>query len=141
MNNRLRLGLIFGGRSVEHEVSVVSAQHVIAAADPARFEVVPIGVTKQGLWLTPKDTKANLEREDPPFQKRMLRRKGGSWIYVASTRLLVTQETVEPRSEQERRADEIGYLRSLRRLIPNSIDAAAVRSLAESVDVVFPLIH
>jgi D-alanine-D-alanine ligase len=69
--DRLRLGLVFGGRSTEHEVSVVSAQHVIAAADPKRFEVVPIGVTKGGLWLSVEQTKAALDRPDPPFKKTL----------------------------------------------------------------------
>ena len=49
---RIRLGLIFGGRSVEHEVSLVSARSVLAAIDPSVYEVVPIGVTRQGKWLT-----------------------------------------------------------------------------------------
>src|SRR3954469_3503339 len=71
MADRLRLGLIFGGRSVEHEVSVVSAQHVIAAADSTRFEVVPIGVTKSGAWLSFDETAAALAKPDKPFQKRL----------------------------------------------------------------------
>jgi len=50
---RLKVGILFGGRSAEHEVSVVSAQAVMAALDADRFQAVPIGVTKQGTWLTP----------------------------------------------------------------------------------------
>ena len=50
---RLKVGILFGGRSAEHEVSVVSAQAVMAALDAARFQAIPIGVTKQGNWLTP----------------------------------------------------------------------------------------
>jgi D-alanine-D-alanine ligase len=72
MAERLRLGLIFGGRSAEHEVSVVSAQHVIAAADPDRFEVVPIGVTKSGVWLSRAQTEAELARPDAPFRKTLV---------------------------------------------------------------------
>ncbi len=49
---RLRVGIIFGGRSVEHEVSLVSARSLLAAMDPSRYEVVPIGVTHAGKWLT-----------------------------------------------------------------------------------------
>jgi D-alanine-D-alanine ligase len=48
---RLRVGVIFGGRSGEHEVSLASAASVIRALDPARYEVVPIGITKDGRWL------------------------------------------------------------------------------------------
>ncbi len=57
---RLKVGILFGGRSAEHEVSVVSAQAVMAALDAARFQAVPIGVTKQGTWLTPADTERAL---------------------------------------------------------------------------------
>jgi D-alanine-D-alanine ligase len=67
----LRLALIFGGRSVEHEVSVVSAQHVIAAVDRDRFQVVPIGVTREGIWLSPEETQAQLVRPEAPFRKRL----------------------------------------------------------------------
>jgi D-alanine-D-alanine ligase len=47
---RRRVVILFGGRSAEHEISVVSARSVIDALDPERYEVVPIGVTKQGRW-------------------------------------------------------------------------------------------
>jgi D-alanine-D-alanine ligase len=68
---KTRLGVIFGGRSVEHEVSVVSAMDVIADADPARFDVVPFGVTRSGRWLTPDETRAQLDRDDALFEKRL----------------------------------------------------------------------
>ena len=48
---RLRVGVIFGGRSVEHEVSLVSARAIMQALDPGRYEVVPIGITRQGRWV------------------------------------------------------------------------------------------
>lgn len=57
---RLKAGILFGGRSAEHEVSVVSAQGVIAAIDTDRFQPVPIGVTRQGTWLTPAQTEQAL---------------------------------------------------------------------------------
>jgi D-alanine-D-alanine ligase len=50
-NKRLRIAILFGGRSGEHEVSLNSAASVIAALDPARYEIVPIGITKDGRWL------------------------------------------------------------------------------------------
>ena len=59
---KLRVGVLFGGRSAEHEVSVVSAQGVMAAIDTARFQPVPIGVTRQGTWLTPAQTEIALQR-------------------------------------------------------------------------------
>lgn len=48
---RLRVGIIFGGRSGEHEVSLASAASVIRALDPEKYEAVPIGITKDGRWL------------------------------------------------------------------------------------------
>jgi D-alanine-D-alanine ligase len=49
---RLRVGILFGGRSTEHEVSILSAQSIIAAMDPQRFEAVPLYIDKEGRWLT-----------------------------------------------------------------------------------------
>ena len=60
MANPLRVGILFGGRSAEHEVSVVSAQGVMSAIDRERFQVVPLGVTKDGAWLTPEETESAL---------------------------------------------------------------------------------
>lgn len=48
---RLRVAVVYGGRSGEHEVSIQSARSVIEAIDPERYEVVPIGVTHAGAWL------------------------------------------------------------------------------------------
>jgi D-alanine-D-alanine ligase len=50
---KLRVGVIFGGRSGEHEVSIRSARAIIEAIDRKKFEVVPIGITKEGKWLAP----------------------------------------------------------------------------------------
>ncbi len=52
---KLRVGLIFGGRSGEHEISLLSARGVMAALDPDRYEVVPIGIDKEGRWLAGGD--------------------------------------------------------------------------------------
>ena len=50
-NKRLRVGVLFGGRSGEHEVSLASAASVIRGLDPDKYEAVPIGITKEGHWL------------------------------------------------------------------------------------------
>ncbi len=50
--NKLRVGVIFGGRSGEHEVSLNSAQSVMRALDRDKYEVIPIGIDKNGRWLT-----------------------------------------------------------------------------------------
>ena len=48
---RLRVGILFGGRSGEHEVSLASAASVIRGLDPDKYEAVPIGISKEGHWL------------------------------------------------------------------------------------------
>lgn len=58
---RMRIGVIFGGQSGEHEVSLVSARAVMNGLDPARYEVVPIGIRKDGQWLAGGDVLATLE--------------------------------------------------------------------------------
>jgi D-alanine-D-alanine ligase len=55
MTKKVRVGLIFGGRSGEHEVSLMSARGVMSAIDKTRYEVVPIGITKEGRWLASGD--------------------------------------------------------------------------------------
>jgi D-alanine-D-alanine ligase len=50
VKKRIRVGVLFGGRSGEHEVSLVSAASVIKALDPAKYEVVPIGISREGRW-------------------------------------------------------------------------------------------
>jgi D-alanine-D-alanine ligase len=50
-SKRLRIGVLFGGRSGEHEVSLASAASVIRALDPEKYEAVPIGISKDGRWL------------------------------------------------------------------------------------------
>ncbi len=47
---RLRVAVLFGGRSAEHEISCLSARSVIGALDPERYEVLPVGITKEGAW-------------------------------------------------------------------------------------------
>jgi D-alanine-D-alanine ligase len=49
---KLRIGVIFGGKSGEHEVSLTSAKNVMEAMDKEKYEIVSIGITKDGLWLT-----------------------------------------------------------------------------------------
>ncbi len=61
-SRKLKVGILFGGRSAEHEVSVVSAQGVMAAMDASRFQAIPMGVTRQGTWLTPVQTQQALTR-------------------------------------------------------------------------------
>src|SRR5262249_48596091 len=55
MGKKLRIGVVFGGRSGEHEVSIASAASVLEALDTAKYDVVPIGITQEGRWLAGAD--------------------------------------------------------------------------------------
>jgi D-alanine-D-alanine ligase len=62
MTEKLRVAVIFGGRSGEHEVSLMSARSVLSALDPARYEVTQIGITHEGKWLTGGDVLGRFEQ-------------------------------------------------------------------------------
>ncbi|MDQ3803534.1 MAG: D-alanine--D-alanine ligase [Acidobacteriota bacterium] len=68
MADKIRVGVIFGGRSGEHEVAVRSALSVIEAIDGERYEVVPLAITKEGRWLSPAASAALL----PESARRLL---------------------------------------------------------------------
>jgi len=55
MHSKLRLGIIFGGRSAEHEISLASALGIMKAINKDKYEILPIGITKEGKWLIPND--------------------------------------------------------------------------------------
>src|SRR5262249_34306963 len=50
-SNRLRIAVLFGGRSAEHDVSGLSATNVMRALEPAKYDVVPVFITREGQWL------------------------------------------------------------------------------------------
>jgi D-alanine-D-alanine ligase len=58
---KIKVGLIFGGRSGEHEVSFCSASSIIKAIDKDKYSVVPIGITKEGRWVSPRDSELALQ--------------------------------------------------------------------------------
>ena len=60
MTRKIRMGVIFGGRSGEHEVSLRSALSVIEAADPEKYELIPVNITKEGGWLPPAESALRL---------------------------------------------------------------------------------
>ena len=66
-DGRVRVAVIFGGQSDEHDVSLRSAQTVIGALDSARYEVVPIGISREGHWLSGDDPMAALTASSPLF--------------------------------------------------------------------------
>jgi D-alanine-D-alanine ligase len=65
---RRRVGVVFGGRSGEHDVSLRSALTVMQALQAAGYEVAPLGVTREGAWLTNGDPMAELQAASPLFQ-------------------------------------------------------------------------
>lgn len=64
MANKVKVAVLFGGRSGEHEVSLVSARSVMDALDPEKYEVIPVGITRDGAWMVGADIMHALEQED-----------------------------------------------------------------------------
>lgn len=79
---KIRVVVLFGGRSGEHEVSLASAKGVMGALDPDHYEVLPVGITKTGNWLF----------DGNPMQKLLT---GGSAVEEATTPLEVEAELVQ----------------------------------------------
>ncbi|GIH04483.1 D-alanine--D-alanine ligase [Rhizocola hellebori] len=63
MSEKIRVAVVFGGRSTEHAISVVSAGGIIGALDPAEFDVVPVGITRAGGWVLTSSDPATLAIE------------------------------------------------------------------------------
>jgi D-alanine-D-alanine ligase len=63
---KLRVGILFGGRSGEHEVSLLSAASVLQAIDRTKYDVTPIGITKEGRWVTASDAERLLAGAPEP---------------------------------------------------------------------------
>ena len=112
---KLRVGVIFGGRSGEHEVSVRSARAVIDALDPRKYDVVPIAITKEGKWLSPAEATRLLPEE---------------------TKRLLTDEVI---SEESQPSEILIGDPSGNGLV--SQDKDAERQPAKPLDVVFPVLH
>jgi D-alanine-D-alanine ligase len=62
---KIRIGILFGGRSAEHQVSLVSAQSIINALDKNRYEIIPIGITQSGQWISGKEALSSLIANQP----------------------------------------------------------------------------
>lgn len=64
---KVRVAVLFGGQSGEHDVSLRSAETVMRGLDPERYEVIPVGITREGYWLTGGDPFAALTATSPLF--------------------------------------------------------------------------
>lgn len=62
---KMRVGIVFGGKSAEHEVSLQSAKNIVEAIDKSRFDVVLLGIDKQGLWHINDAGNYLLNAQDP----------------------------------------------------------------------------
>jgi D-alanine-D-alanine ligase len=72
-SKKLRVGVLFGGRSGEHEVSLLSAASVLNAIDRNKYDVVPIAISKEGRWLTSGESQRLLQGEQQAENPRHLR--------------------------------------------------------------------
>jgi len=63
--NKIRVGIVFGGQSAEHEISILSARNILLALDRSRFDPVLIGVDKSGRWLEQDEARLLASAHDP----------------------------------------------------------------------------
>ncbi|MEO8285931.1 MAG: D-alanine--D-alanine ligase family protein [Chloroflexota bacterium] len=117
MVRKLRVGVLFGGQSNEHEVSLASARSVMRAMDPDKYEIVPIGITKQGLWLT---------SGDPMTQLR-------SGVDASSVPQLGSLLAPDPTGEGPAEIVELSG--------GNSPSQAMSARFSQQIDIIFPVLH
>ncbi|WP_139976100.1 D-alanine--D-alanine ligase family protein [Ochrobactrum sp. CGA5] len=84
-SNKLRIAVLFGGRSAEHDVSILSATNVMKALDAARYEAVPVFVTREGRWLLTRFTDGELARPSQGTEISLLPGGRGRAIAIPAT--------------------------------------------------------
>jgi D-alanine-D-alanine ligase len=120
VTKKIRLGVLFGGRSGEHEVSLISAAAVMKALDPTKYEVVPVGITREGRW-----------RVGPKAFGVLTGAAGDD----AAQRTVPLQAVLEEGRAVTPSVDPMGpKLLPLAKLSP-------ARSARPEVDVIFPVLH
>ncbi len=130
---KIRVGILFGGRSGEHEVSLLSAASVFNAIDKNKYEVVPIGITKEGRWVTAADAERLLQGK---FEEGKHLRAGDPEATPGAAVLAKGESVVVPPEPQRHGA-----------MTPFETDAsshALTRRAADraiDVDVIFPVLH
>jgi D-alanine-D-alanine ligase len=130
--HKLRVGVLFGGRSGEHEVSLLSAASVLHAIDKDKYEVVPIGITKQGHWLTAENAE-NLLTGKLVIEPRHLR--AGDPDLTQPAAVLARGEAAVVPPEPVRRQSG---------LVPFQTEDGPLRRASDraiNVDVIFPVLH
>jgi D-alanine-D-alanine ligase len=130
---KLRVGVLFGGRSGEHEVSLLSAASVLQAIDKDKYEVLPIGITKEGRWLTPAHAERLLRGESRPEAGGRHLRAGDPDATPGAAVLAKGEAVIVPPVPQSHG------------LVPfESAAATGAAHAAEhsiAVDVIFPVLH
>src|SRR5262252_2479668 len=125
---KLRVGILFGGRSGEHEVSLLSAASILKAIDKDKYEVVPIGITKEGRWLTSAHAERLLRGENPHEESHRHLRAGDPEATPGAAVLAKGESVIVPPVPQSHG------------LIPFA-SAGHAAEHAIDVDVIFPVLH
>jgi D-alanine-D-alanine ligase len=130
---KLRVGVLFGGRSGEHEVSLLSAASVLNAIDKRKYDVVPIGITKEGRWVTEARAE-RLLRGKPPSTPEPRHLRAGDPETTSTAAVLAKGEAVivPPMPSENHSA-----------LMPLESDSVELRGAPNSIDVdiIFPVLH
>ncbi len=132
---RTRVGILFGGRSGEHEVSLLSAASVLKAIDKSKYEVVPIGITKDGRWVTAEYAERLLQGESSGQNRSTQNLRAGDPGETPSAAVLAQGESVIVPPEPVHRDEGMA---------PFRIEASALRRTSDraiNVDVIFPVLH
>src|SRR6201981_2096322 len=130
---KVRVGVLFGGRSGGEEVLLLSAASVVNAIDKNKYEVVPIGITKDGRWLTAAAAEALLQGKPHDEPKHL---RAGDPDATPGAAVLASGEAVGVPPQPAHPAS--------RSLTPFQSDASALRRAADraiNVDVIFPVLH
>ncbi|MBV9624699.1 MAG: D-alanine--D-alanine ligase [Acidobacteria bacterium] len=130
MRKKLRVGILFGGRSGEHEISLLSAASVFEAIDKSKYQVVPVGITKEGRWVTAADAERLLEGK--PLQEERRLRAGDPEATPAAAVLETGQAVVVPPEPHQ-----AGSLTPFQSAPP----ARRASDRAVNVDIIFPVLH
>ena len=133
---KLRVGVLFGGRSGEHEVSLLSAASVLKAIDKNKFEVVPIGITKEGRWLTSGEAQDLLlgQPSSSGLDARATNLRAGDPEATPGAAVLAKGEAVVVPPEPVHREQGMVPFQT----VPLARRAA---DRAINVDVIFPVLH
>ena len=127
---KLRVGILFGGRSGEHEVSLLSAASVLSAIDKNKYEVVPIGITKEGRWLTAGDAEMLLRGQSEVHSNL----RAGDPGATPGAAVLATGQAVVVPPEPQRPGGSLAAFQT-EALTRRASDRAI------NVDIIFPVLH